>query len=169
MITAFCSVLQRILIVVGLVVGLWLGLAGSGWADKQVLLGFDLKGHSVLRVIDTPKSLSFRQDKASTAPKTRYLQPEIAINELESGTAGLIWLDSNGVQIHYSVESDPRITHSPGHIHGALETRTPVENGAWLVKGPQQATYLIVMLASDLSISLLQEIWELDLSVVKKR
>lgn len=135
-------------------------------ADKQVLVSFDLGGFYVSRIIETATVRSFRQDTTHNRSQ-RYEKvipdPQKAVKALAGGTAGLIWLDRHGYQIDVATMPDPRISHSPGHIIALTETRVAVDSGAWLVKAPDMAEFLIVMLAAEASVSLGEEVWELSL------
>jgi len=133
-------------------------------ADEQrVLIRFDDSGHQVKNVWQTGANTGKIKEPLARSSQTMPFDAA-ALSYPEPGSALVVWLDSQHVELLRSFEPDPRLSHAPSHINGAGQSRIGGREGAWLITGPVLAVSVYIMLPADLSVGLGPERWELALA-----
>ena len=135
----------------------------AGGAQLRLLLRFDESGHHVEKLFRTPHSKSMTGAQRQLAAPGEFPDIDVLSNEVEPGSASLVWLNEQGYVISVTTAPDPRVSHSPAHIAGVDESRVFSQSGAWLVNGPAEAADLLILLPENLAPPLAQEQWNVHL------
>ncbi|MEE9333503.1 MAG: hypothetical protein V3U65_05370 [Granulosicoccaceae bacterium] len=120
-------------------------------AGTRVLVRFDESGHYA--------HLVHRSESTSTQSALTSATAQAATNSEVS----LRWLDSNGNLLAATRVIDPRITHAPLEPHSTEFAWVVLEEGAYLVSGPDSAVQLEILLPGRNTPNVPTEIWLLDL------
>ena len=155
-------------------------------ADVRVLIRFDSSGHYAHRIFDMASSGQFEIRRKTTKQSDLKSQPTVFASPISRGRSvaeassfpraakgsvdingfiRLVWKQADGVQLAQTQLPDPRIVHSPAHVHGVQASRAGLESGAWLATGPSDATSVVIYMPESASLGLMQETWTLALNV----
>lgn len=160
--------------------------SNAAFADVRLLIRFDESGHYLHRLfsVAAPQKLGKSLALESTSDSSTISPPSIESTPIARGRSiasastspsvgrsfngidgfvRLIWEGTQGQALAQTLLPDPRVVHSPNHIHGVQASRTGLSKGAWLATGPSEAVSVTILLPESLPLSLAAETWVLSL------
>lgn len=133
-----------------------IGPAGS-MADVRVLMAFDPAGHRLQRVlpVESPVLAGLPPDSTDSGSAA----------VAQGGRALAEWLDADGELLRAEYFADPRVVHGPALGPGGTQAgqRVRLEQGAYLLTGPDAAFQLRITLPYSGLPVLEQAVWTVPL------
>ncbi len=135
--------------------GLFVVLGSQAWAAQRILLSFDNNGHRIHRVVQAASRIS--------NPILEQRKSAFARSRVSPQTAMATWFDINGDTVKVGFFADPRTTHAPYSSQDSALKWVVLQEGAYLLEGPDTAVQLQLGFPARNWLGLPEENWLLNL------
>ena len=135
--------------------GLFVVLCSQAWAAQRILLSFDGNGHRIHRIVQAPSR--------NSNPVLEQRKSAFARSRVSPQTATATWFDINGDTVKVGFFADPRTTHAPYSSQDSTLKWVVLQEGAYLLEGPDTAVQLKLSFPSRNWLGLPEENWLLNL------